>query len=181
MPTYGLLADEMEHVGGNVHGLALNLVGPAGVVADAANDGANIALGHGDGLAIVERLDGGEKVNVLLGNVGQLVHEGTTLLRGDLGPGGVKGLAGSGYGEVDILLGGLANGGDDFLGGGVDDFKLALVNSLGPFTVDEAVGTWSVVCSRVETRVRVMEVLLTGQWAGRSYPWRGWTAGRSDP
>ncbi|KAJ3486862.1 hypothetical protein NLG97_g6532 [Lecanicillium saksenae] len=40
-------------------------------------------------------------------------------------------------GEVDILLVTLADGGDDLLGGGVDDFKLLLVDTLNPLVVDE--------------------------------------------
>ncbi len=127
----------MEHVGGDISGLAGDLVRPAGVVADAANDGADITLGHGDGLAVVERLDGGEEVGVLLNNVGELVQEPAAVVGCGLLPGGVEGLAGGGDGDVDILLGGLADRGNDLFGGGVDDFKLLLVDTLNPFVVNE--------------------------------------------
>ncbi len=129
----------MEHVGGDVGGLAGDLVSPTGVVADASDNGANITPGHGDGLAVVEGLDGGEEVGVLLDNVGELVHESAAVLGGGLLPGGVEGLAGGGDGEVYILLGGLADGGDDLFGRGVDDFKLLLVNPFDPLVVDEPV------------------------------------------
>lgn len=51
--TNRLLRDVVVHVGGDVDSFAVDLVGPAGIVADAGDDCANIALGHGDGLAIV--------------------------------------------------------------------------------------------------------------------------------
>lgn len=137
--THRLLADQVEHVGGNIESLALNLVGPASIVAEAADDGTNVALGEGDGLAIVQGFDGSKEVGILLSKVGELVHVDTSLLRGDFGPGGFKGLAGSADGKVNILLSGLADRGDDLLSGGVDDFKLALVQGFDPFAIDEAV------------------------------------------
>ena len=137
--THRLLADEMEHIGGDVERLALNLISPASIVAEAANNGANVGLSHGDGLAIVERFDSSKQVGILLRNIGQLVHEDTSLLRRDLGPGGVEGLAGRSNSKVDILLGGFADRGDDLFSSGVDDFKLALVQGFDPFAIDEAV------------------------------------------
>lgn len=107
--TYGLLAGVVEHVGGNVDGLALNLVGPATVVTDAGGNGADIALGHGDGLAVVKGLDGGEQVEVLLDKVGELEKQAAALRGSDLAPCGLESLAGGGDGEIDILLGGLTD------------------------------------------------------------------------
>lgn len=129
----------MEHVGGNVNGLALNLVGPAAVVSDAGSDGANVTLGHGDGLAIVERLDGGEEVEVLFHEVGELDHHVAPLLGRDVLPRGFKGLASCGDSDVDIFLGGFADRGDDLLGGWIDNLELFLVDTLNPLVVDEAV------------------------------------------
>ena len=140
-PTYGLGAGVVEHVRGNVNGLALDLVGPATVVADALDDGAEVALGHGDGLAIVEGLDGGEKVEVLLDNVAELEEKLGTVVRRDLlGPVAFKGGAGGGDSDVYILVGGLADGGDDILGGGVNGVKLLLLDTLDKLIVDEADG-----------------------------------------
>lgn len=135
--TYRLVSGVVEHVGGNVKGLSLNLVGPATVVSDASNNSADIASGHGDGLAVVQRLDSGEKVEVLLGEISELEHQAATLARSDLSPCCVESLAGSGNGKIDILLGTFADRGDDLLGGGVDDLKLLLVDTLNPLVVNE--------------------------------------------
>jgi hypothetical protein len=137
--TYRLLAGVVEHVGGNVQRLALDLVGPATVVADASNDGANVAPGHGDGLAIVQRLDGGEELGVLLGKISELEDQAGSVARGGGSPCCVEGLAGGGHGQIDVLLGTFADGGDDLLGGGVDDLELFLVDTLNKLVVDEAV------------------------------------------
>lgn len=140
-PTYGLGTGVVEHVRGNVDGLALDLVGPATVVADALDDGAEVALGHGDGLAIVQGLDGGEKVEVLLDNVAELEEKLGAVVRRDLlAPVAFKGGAGGSDGDVYILVGGLADGGDDILGGGVDGVKLLLLDTLDKLIVNEADG-----------------------------------------
>jgi hypothetical protein len=127
----------VKHVGGDVDGLAVDLVGPAGVVAEAADDGADVATGHGDGLAIVERLDGGQQVQVLLSEVGQLAKILAALLGRGLLPCCVEGFAGGGDGQVDVLLAGLGDGGDNLLGSGVDDVEGLLVDALYPLIVDE--------------------------------------------
>lgn len=136
--THGLGAGVVEHVGSNVDGLSLDLVGPTGVVSQAANDGSDIAAGAGNRLAIVEGLNSGEEVQVLLSKIGELQHVSTSLLGSGLLPGALEGLSGSGDSKVDILLGTLADGGDGLLGGGVDDLELLLVNTLNPLAVDEA-------------------------------------------
>lgn len=127
----------MEHVGLNVNRLSGDLVGPAGVESYASDDGGNIASSVSDGLAVVKGLDGGEHLGVPLQELGELVEELASLMGSHLLPCGVEGLAGGGYGDVDILLGGLADGGDDLFGGGVDDLELLLVNTLDPLVVDE--------------------------------------------
>lgn len=53
-------------------------------------------------------------------------------------PGSLESLSGSGDSKVDILLGTFADGGDDLLGGGVDNLKLLLVDTLDPLAVNEA-------------------------------------------
>ena len=52
-------------------------------------------------------------------------------------PDSLEALARSGHSDVDILLGGFADRGDDLLVGGVDDLELLLVNTLNPLVVDE--------------------------------------------
>lgn len=135
--TERLLPGVVEGVGGNIDGLALDLIGPTAVVADGANNGANIATGHGDGLAIVERLNSGEEIEVLLDQVGELEEVDTTLLGSDLAPDTLESLAGSGDGNIDILLGGLVDGADDLLGSGVDDLEGLLLDTLDELVVDE--------------------------------------------
>lgn len=128
----------MEHVWVDVDGLALDLVGPAAVVAEAADDGADVAAGQGDGLAVVERLDGGQEVHVLLAQLGQLDQVDAALLRGGAAPDAIKGLARGGDGDVDILLGGLVHGADDLFCGRVDDLERLLLDTLDELVVDEA-------------------------------------------
>jgi hypothetical protein len=65
----------VEHIGSNINGLALDLVGPTTVVSEAANNGTDITTGVGDGLSVVERLNSGEKVEVLLSEIGELEEE----------------------------------------------------------------------------------------------------------
>jgi hypothetical protein len=139
MSTYRLVSGVVEHVGLDIDGLASDLVGPASVVANAANNSTDVTTGHVDGLSVVQRLDGGKKIGVLLANVGELVHELTSLMGSNLLPCRLEGLAGRGYGKVDILLTRLAHRGDDLLSGRVDDVELSLVNTLDPFVVDEPV------------------------------------------
>jgi hypothetical protein len=111
----GLLLDVVESVGGGVNDLAFDLVRPATVVPQAANTHADVDLGHGDGLAVVERLDGGEQVKVLLEQVGELHEKSATVLRGFSPPWALEGLACGGDGDVDILLRCLLDRGDDAL------------------------------------------------------------------
>ena len=134
----GLLADVVEGVRGGVDGLALNLVGPTAVVAQAAGAHADVDLGHVDGLAVVERLDGGEEVEVLLEQLREAVQQLAAVLRRLLPPGALEGLAGGGDGDVDILLGGLLDGADDLFVGGVDDLEGLAVDGLDELVVDEA-------------------------------------------
>lgn len=131
------MSSVVEHVGGNVKSLSLNLVGPATIVANASDNSADITSGQADGLAVVQRLDSGEKIEVLLSQIGQLEHQAASLAGCDSFPCCVESLAGCGNGKIDVLLGTFADGGDDLLGCGVDDLKLLLVDTLNPLVVDE--------------------------------------------
>lgn len=84
--AYRLRPGVVEHVRVNIVGLALDLVCPTTIVPYAANDGTNIATSHVDRLAVVERLDSGQKVCVLLEQVGELQQQATPLGRGSLLP-----------------------------------------------------------------------------------------------
>lgn len=84
--TYRLRPRVVEHVGVNIVGLALNLVCPTSIVPYAANDGTDITTGHIDGLAVVERLDSGKQVCVLLEQIGKLQQQARPLGGGSLLP-----------------------------------------------------------------------------------------------
>lgn len=93
-----------------INRLSLNLVGPSSVVSQNTSDHSNVVLGQGDGLSVVQRLDSGESIKVLLDQLGELDEQLATVLWADLGPWALKGGAGSLDSNVDILLGGLGDG-----------------------------------------------------------------------
>jgi hypothetical protein len=70
--TYRFLSSVAKHIRGNINSLALDLVGPSTVVTDGSNYSAHVAPGIGDGLAVIERLDGGKEILVRLKEVGEL-------------------------------------------------------------------------------------------------------------
>ena len=108
---------------GGLDDLAKDLVSPAGVVANALDGVGDVgALGPVEGLAIVEGLEGGELVDILLHEVGELVHEARAVVAGGVeAPCGGEGLVGSFDGEVDILGRALCDLGERLACGGVDD------------------------------------------------------------
>lgn len=138
--TNGLVAGVGEGLGVGVNRLTVDLVGPAGVVTDTAQSVGQVDLGHGEGLAVVEGLNGGDRVNVALNQVGQLVQETATVGGGNPTPFALVGLAGSGHSNVDILLVGLVDGSDDLLVGGVNGLEGLALGTLDIFIVDEPVG-----------------------------------------
>lgn len=135
--TNGLVAGIGEGLGVSVNGLASDLIGPATVVAQAAGSIGNIDLGHGDGLAVIEGLDGSQGLHITLEEVGQLGKHTAAVRGGHLLPGTLEGLAGGLDSDVDILLGSLVDGGDGLFGGGVQGFEGLAVNTLDEFVVDE--------------------------------------------
>jgi hypothetical protein len=135
--TDGLLLDVVESVGGGVNDLALDLVRPTTVVPQAADAHADVDLGHGDGLAVVERLNRGEQVQVLLEQVGELHEKSATVLWGLFPPWALEGLACGGDGNVDILLRGLLDRGDDTLVCGVDHIEGPALCGFDELVVDE--------------------------------------------
>ena len=155
----------MEHIRGNINGLALNLVGPAGIIPDTPDDSANVSLRHGDGLAIVERLNSGKEIDVLLAEISQLVHQNATLRRSGGLPRPAEGLAGGSNCEVDILFCGLAHGADDLFGCGVDDLERLLLDTFYELIVDEEPGGLleSAGDGRLELNVKVGHDELVGE------------------
>ena len=63
-----------QEVAAHRHGPALDLVGPAGVVAERVDDALHVAARIGDGLAAVERFHRRQFLRVLLDEVGELEH-----------------------------------------------------------------------------------------------------------
>lgn len=135
--TDGLVAGVGEGLGVGVNGLTGDLVGPATVVAQAASGSGDVALGHGDGLAVVQSLNSGQGLDVALEQVRQLGEHAATVRGGHAAPGTLEGGASGLDGNVDILLGGLVDGGDDLLVGGVDGLEGLALDTLDELVVDE--------------------------------------------
>ena len=135
--TDWFLLQVVEGVGCGVDDLALDLVGPAAVVSQAADTHADVDLGHVGGLAIVESLNGGEELSVLLEEVGERAKQLATVLWSHLSPWAIESLACCGDGNVDILLGGLRNLAGHALVCWVVDLELLALYTLHELVVDE--------------------------------------------
>lgn len=77
--TNGLVAGVVEAAGVGVDGLAVDLVGPAAVVTDAASRVGHVQPGHAHSLAIVKGFDVGEDLGITLEEVSQLGQQATPL------------------------------------------------------------------------------------------------------
>lgn len=135
--TDGLVAGVGEGLVVGVDSLTGDLVGPATVVAQAASGIGNVTLGQGDGLAVVEGLNGGEGLDITLEEVGQLGEHTATVRGGHVVPGTLEGGASGLDGDIDILLGGFVDGGDDLFVGGVDGLEGLALDTLDELVVDE--------------------------------------------
>lgn len=93
LQTYRLLLDVVEGRGVGVDNLALNLVGPSTVVSQAARGGHDITGGHGNGLSVVERLNGGKGLDLTLHQVGKLAEKLATVATGLVPPCAFKSFA----------------------------------------------------------------------------------------
>ncbi len=92
-----------EEAAADGDGAALDLVGPAGVVAERVDDALHVAARVADGLAAVERLERGQLLGVLLDEVGELEHQPAALGGVHRRPGaGLQGRAGGLDGLVDV-------------------------------------------------------------------------------
>jgi hypothetical protein len=114
----GLAEGVGELVGAAGDGVAVELVGPAGVVAEGCRDFGNVEeAACVVGLAVVEGLDCGETVEVGVDEVGEAVEEAGAE-GGVEGPGFCEGGAGGEDGGVDIFFCGGADGADFLFGAG---------------------------------------------------------------
>lgn len=127
----------MKHIRGNVNGFTLDLVSPTAVVSETTDNSVHVTAGVVDRLAIIKRFNSGEKLLVLLSQVGQFVQKVSPLTGRRVLPCCFECLSSSRYGEVNVLLGAFVDGSDDLFVRGVDDFELLLVDTLDPFAIDE--------------------------------------------
>ena len=120
----------------------MDLVGPAGVVAEAVDHQRQVAVAAlADRLAVVERLELGQLVDVLLDQVGELVHQPAAVAGVHLAPGaGVERLARGLDGQVDVGGVPLGDLGDDLLGGRVDRRERLAAGAVAPLAVDQHLG-----------------------------------------
>lgn len=137
LATHRLLLCVIERVGILADDFAFDLVGPASVVSQAARAHVDVDLGHGEGLAIVQGLDGRQRVDVGLEQIGQFDQEPSSGLGQGIFPRGLERFAGDFDGHVDIFLGGLVNSHDRFLGGRVDGLKRLSLYPFHEFAIDE--------------------------------------------
>lgn len=117
--------------------LADDLVRPATVVPDAVCREGNVALGDLEGLAVVERLDGGDGIQVALEEVRKASEETAALRGDDVPPNTFERFAGGFDGDVNVFLGGLVNGHDGFFVMRVDGFEGLAFYTGDEFIVDE--------------------------------------------
>jgi len=102
--TNGFLSCVCEGIRVGIDNLALDLVGPASVVSQAASNGTNISLGHAKSLAVIERLNSSEEIEVPLDQIGELDQQLASVFWCLLSPRSLECLAGRSYGNIDILL-----------------------------------------------------------------------------
>ena len=111
--AYGLAARIVEGVRVGLDDFAMDFIGPPAIVSNAADGGAKVGAGHHDALAVVERFDGCDGVQVRLHQVCQLHKVLSSLLGCDFFPFSLKGLARCGNGNVDVLFCGFVDAADD--------------------------------------------------------------------
>lgn len=137
--TDGLVAGVGESLGVGINGLTSDLIRPTTVVAKTASSVGDVDLGHGDGLSVVQSLNGREGIHITLEQVGELGEHTATVGGDHLLPGTLEGLTGSLDGNVDILLGSLVDGGNGLLGGRVDGLEGLAIDTLNKLVVNEPV------------------------------------------
>ena len=132
----GLMQHERHHVAGQHVGLAGVGEQAAGEVAEVVDrvrdvDGARLA----DGLAVVERLDKGEMLGVLLDDVGDLVQDDGALGLVGLAP-GLERLPCRVDRAIDVVFGGVGDGGELLAVCGAVGVDGAAVGCVDPLAAD---------------------------------------------
>lgn len=135
--TNGLVAGVGKRLRVGINGLAVNLIGPATVVAKTAGGASNVDLSHGEGLAVVKGFDSSKDVAITLKEVGQLGEHAATFGGSHLPPLALEGSTGRLDSIFDIILVGLLDGYNRLLVGGVDSLESAATLSLNELIVDE--------------------------------------------
>ena len=116
--------------------LALHQVRDAAGELDHLEAALDVALGVGDGLAVLGREELGEVLDVLLDQLQELEHDPRAPLRVGRGPGRLRGL-GIGDGLLDLGLGGEGDLGLDLAGIGVEHVAGAAGRALDLLAADE--------------------------------------------
>jgi len=131
-----------EFLRGGGDGLAVDLVGPAGVVAETGDYfGEVFVQSHRVGLAVVPGFDAGEGLGVGFDQGGEFVHQSAAVGGGEVAPGGVgEGGPGGGDGGVDVGGGGGVDGADLGFVGRVDAGYFFRGGGFDEFIVDEEAG-----------------------------------------
>ncbi len=129
-----------------IHRLAVNFRRQAGVVTEDVHHHRHVdVLGLEDRFAVVERLEFGEFVDVLLNQISQPPQQASALAGGHLAPwtGAVfKSVAGGFNCSVDIIRRGFDDLGQDLAGGRIDGVEFP--GAVNPLAVDqEATGGYS--------------------------------------
>jgi len=118
--TEGLVLGDREEVAIDRASLAVELVSPAGVVAEALDGESKIDVERlGIGLSVVKGLNGGHLLLVALQEVCELEHEVTTSAAVDVLPVALERLAGGADGDINVGLVSLGDAAELLTGGGV--------------------------------------------------------------
>ena len=120
----------------------MELICPAGVIAQTVDHQRDVAIeALADRLAIVERFESGQLLNIAFDEVGQLVDEATAIAGIHLAPGfAFKGFAGGSHSHVDIVTITFSHVSDHILGGWVVGSKSATAESVHPLAADQVFG-----------------------------------------
>lgn len=144
----GLVVGHGEEVAVDGHGLALDLVGPASVVAEAVDDevevsGRSVCFAvSGVRFAVVQRLELAKVRAVSFNEISKLVQQvaAAGCVHGPPGRAEGKGGAGSVDSEVDVSFIGLLHLADDLFGGRVDGGEGLAADRVDELAVDEQAG-----------------------------------------
>jgi hypothetical protein len=120
------------------NGFADDLRAPAAVVAQeiAAELGDGV-VGDGPGHAVVQHLEFDRQVEMRLEFVSQAEQQARALVRTDAGPLALEGGAGGSHGTIDVPRPAPGDGGDAFLGGGIENLDGRGLGWIDPLAADE--------------------------------------------